>query len=330
MNLQPIRVSMVVMACFLGLLLAAVFYFILGMSQATYLVTDGVRVGTQYLDKPRYDMSLQGLIFALSFLIAGALLLLLIILPDHSGADARRSGTSDSDSQAPQPRRQAGGQASGQGTGQGAVQQAQAAQAAAPAAAAPQVPPQAVESPRPEAAPAAAHQSSPLSIEGGEAEAEPVPAMAMAQAQTAEAAAPTPPVAAPPTTGASVEEEVLKSAAAPDLPQLDFEDSRFDDTGEEDVVYGNGRITEDAAWDFVQQYPDSATKFLYRKTLDNKQLSPTEDDIYRVWEMRGLTRAKVREIVLEIMRWQSLPDNFPHEIWRELRDQIYEIKNTAR
>ena len=79
-------------------------------------------------------------------------------------------------------------------------------------------------------------------------------------------------------------------------------------------------------WDFVQQYPDTAVKFLYRKTLDNKPLSPTEEDIYRNWELRGMSRAKVREIVLEIMSWQSLPDNFPHEIWRELRDQIYEMK----
>ena len=58
-------------------MVAAAFYFAVGMGQANYLVTDGVHVTTQYLDKPRYDMHLQGLIFALSFLIAGALLLLL-------------------------------------------------------------------------------------------------------------------------------------------------------------------------------------------------------------------------------------------------------------
>jgi predicted Fe-S protein YdhL (DUF1289 family) len=39
-----------------------------------------------------------------------------------------------------------------------------------------------------------------------------------------------------------------------------------------------------------------------------------------------MNRAKVREVVLEIMQWQSLPDDFPHNIWRELRDQIYEMQ----
>ncbi len=102
--------------------------------------------------------------------------------------------------------------------------------------------------------------------------------------------------------------------------------SRFDDSGEEDVVYGDGRISEDAAWEFIQQFPDSAVKFLYRKNLDNKPLSPTEEDIYRNWEMRGLTRAKVREIVLELMGWPSLPDSFPHEIWRAVRDQVFELR----
>jgi hypothetical protein len=122
-----------------------------------------------------------------------------------------------------------------------------------------------------------------------------------------------------------VEDEVLKSRAD-DLPAIDLPDARFEDTGEDDVVYGGGRITEDSAWEFVQNYPDSAVKYLYRKTLDNKPLSPAEEDIYRKWELRGLSRAKVREIVLEIMKWQSLPDDFPHNIWRELRDQIFEMR----
>jgi len=297
-RLQPLRFSMVVLVLFMGALVGGSFYFIVGMGHTTYLVTDGVRVGMQYLDKPRYDMHLQGLIFSLSFLIAGALLLLLVILPDREGR-AARGGEAP-----PQPRRrpdQAGE----------APQPAAAAAAPQPAQAAPPA------APLPQAQ--AAASTSPLSIESGEGEAEPAAAPAQPQPQAQ---------AQPQRPGVSVEEEVLQSAAAApeDLPTVDFGDSRFEDTGEEDVVYGNGRVTEDAVWEFVQQYPDSAVKFLYRKTLDNKPLSPTEEDIYRAWEQRGMSRAKVREIVLEIMRWQSLPDNFPHEIWRELRDQIYEIK----
>lgn len=124
----------------------------------------------------------------------------------------------------------------------------------------------------------------------------------------------------------SVDEEVLSAAPVDDLPALEQPNSRFDDAGEDDVVYGTGRVTDDAIWEFVQSYPDSAVKFLYRKTLDNKPLSPADEDIYRRWEARGMSRAKVRQIVLDIMQWKSLPDDFPHNIWRELRDQIFEMK----
>ncbi len=290
-RLQPVRLSVLVLVCFMAALAGGSVYFIMGMSHTTYLVTDGVSVAVRYLDKPRYDMQLQGLIFSLSFLIAGGLLLLMVIVPDSD----RRSAGEDA---APQPRRRPD-------------QAPQPAAQAAAQAAAPQPAPAAAQAAAPQ--PVAA-QSSPLTIEAGESEA-PAPSVQAAQPQR---------------LGVSVEEEVLQSArSADDLPNVDFGDSRFEDTGDEDVVYGNGRITEDAAWEFVQQYPDSAVKFLYRKTLDNKPLSPAEEDIYRIWETRNMTRAKVREIVLEIMRWQSLPDSFPHEIWHELRDEIFEIKSRA-
>jgi hypothetical protein len=280
------RLPMLALLGLLAALAGTAAYFVVGMSHTTYLVSDGVHLTVHYLDKPRYDMHLQGLIFAVSVLIAGALLLLMALLPDREGRAASAEA-------APQPRRrpEPGAQA-------------------APAAAAPQPAAQAAPAAAPQAQAAAGVSTSPLSIEGGEGEAPPPE-----------------PAAQPQRPGVSVEEEVLQSAAqADDLPTLDVGDSRFEDTGDEDVVYGSGRVTEDAVWEFVQQYPDSSVKFLYRKTLDNKPLSPTEEDIYRVWEMRGMSRAKVREIVLEVMRWQSLPDNFPHEIWRALRDRIFEIK----
>lgn len=125
--------------------------------------------------------------------------------------------------------------------------------------------------------------------------------------------------------GSSLEKE-LDSSRTNDLPELDMSNVRMDEGEEEDVVYGDGRISEDAAWEFLQQYPDSAVKFLYRRNLDNKPLSPTDEDIYRIWESRGLSRGKIREILLEIMGWPSLPDAFPHQIWKELRDQIFEIQ----
>jgi hypothetical protein len=137
---------------------------------------------------------------------------------------------------------------------------------------------------------------------------------------------PPPPARAEPAQPVrSVEEEVL-AQNPDDLPKLENDDSRFEDTGEDDVVYGSGRVTDDSTWDFVQRHPDSAVKFLYRKTLDNKPLSTADEDIYRRWEQRGMTRSKVRQIVLEIMNWKALPDDFPHNIWRELRDQVFDMR----
>jgi hypothetical protein len=125
----------------------------------------------------------------------------------------------------------------------------------------------------------------------------------------------------------SVDEEVLQASEVveEDLPPTDVPD-RYEDTGEDDVIYGSGRVTDDSIWEFIQAYPDSAVKFLYRKTLENKALPPTDEDIYRRWELRGMTRAKVREFVLAIMGWKTLRDDFPHNIWRELRDQIFEMQ----
>ena len=124
----------------------------------------------------------------------------------------------------------------------------------------------------------------------------------------------------------SVEAEVQVAAQDEEAAIEDIPESRFDDTGDEDVVYGNGRVTDDSIWEYIHDYPDSAVKFLYRKSLENKPLTPNEEDIYRKWELRGMTRAKVRQYVLEIMGWKALPDDFPHNIWRELRDQIFELR----
>jgi hypothetical protein len=173
------------------------------------------------------------------------------------------------------------------------------AAAAAPAAAAPAV-----------AAPATAQAAPAVMVAAAEA---PAPAEAPASPKPAQ------PVR-------SVEEEVL-AQNPDDLPKLEREDARFEDTGEDDVVYGTGRVTDDSLWDFILRHPDSAVKFLYRKTLDNKALSTAEEDIYRRWEQRGMTRSKIRALVLEIMSWKSLPEDFPHNIWRELRDQVFDLRN---
>jgi hypothetical protein len=276
---------------FLAAMVVGVTIFALGMKENTYVISDGAGYVVQYLNKPRYDSHLQGLVFSLTFLIAGLLLTAIILIPSANGAfGAQFAGP-------PQPRQR---QARPATPAQAAIQTA--TQAAPTQAPAPQAAPPPVEALMEAVQPTA-------------------PAMAAAGAATPDAQEPQRP--AKPVR--SVEEEVL-AQNLDDLPRLDTPDSRFEDTGEDDVVYGSGRVTDDSLWEFVERHPDSAVKFLYRKTLDNKPLSTSDEEIYRRWEMRGMTRATVRRIVLEIMNWKALPEDFPHNICRELRDQVFELR----
>lgn len=274
--MPPVRVYMALMLLFVVAMLAGSIVFYLGMNSASYLVNDGVRYGTQLLNKPRYDSNLAGFIFSVCFLVAGVFLLALIAMPDEQG-------NGRAPAQPPQPRRR--------------QPQPQARPQAAPRAAEPA--PEAPDRPSP---PEAAGMAAPPGHDT------PAPAPADAEPH-------------------SLDEEVLQASEVveEDLPPTDMPD-RYEDTGEDDVIYGSGRVTDDSIWEFIQAYPDSAVKFLYRKTLENKPLSPTDEDIYRRWELRGMTRAKVREFVLAIMGWKTLRDDFPHNIWRELRDQIFEMQ----
>ncbi|MDT8447065.1 MAG: hypothetical protein RRB13_09280 [bacterium] len=114
------------------------------------------------------------------------------------------------------------------------------------------------------------------------------------------------------------------------IDELDLEDVDFDSgleitEGEDDVVYGSGEITAGALIDFVHKYPDSALKFLYRRKLDGKQLTQEEEDIYAVWEDRTMTRGKIKRYILQLMEWEEMPREPIYEIWKKLRDHIFEF-----
>ncbi|MBF0352223.1 MAG: hypothetical protein HQM11_14415 [SAR324 cluster bacterium] len=140
-----------------------------------------------------------------------------------------------------------------------------------------------------------------------------------------------------PPSGTVVEKETPAKAstkmAAPvieDEPEdLEEEDGdrpdRPDDSNEADVVYGSGRITPDSLVEFIHLHPDSAVKFLYSRSLDGKPLSNQEDEIYRGWQKRGLSKAKVRDYVMQIMEWDAVPNIAIYDIWSQLRDQIFEL-----
>ncbi len=94
--------------------------------------------------------------------------------------------------------------------------------------------------------------------------------------------------------------------------------------GEDDVVYGSGPISDAAIIHFVHKFPDSALKFLYRKQLDGKALTNTEEEIYQNWEKRQMTRGKVKSYIKTLMEWKDMPKRPLYEIWKEIRDHIFE------
>jgi len=150
-------------------------------------------------------------------------------------------------------------------------------------------------------------------------------------------AAPAAPMPAPPTDAPAAAKAPPKKKAPVQeaLPVVEEEDDFLEDlddvdsdssAGSEDadVVYGTGRVTEESVMEFIRHHPDSAVKFLFRKTLDGKVLSNSEEGIYSDWQKRGLSRAKIRQFILQIMEWESLPEMRPNDMWQTLRDQIFE------
>ena len=93
-----------------------------------------------------------------------------------------------------------------------------------------------------------------------------------------------------------------------------------------DVIYGTGQITDEAHRSFILNSPDSAVKFLLRKELDGKTLKPSQDEIYEDWQNRGLSRGKLRKHFLKLMEWDSVPELEVSEIYEQVKNKVYEIK----
>ena len=114
------------------------------------------------------------------------------------------------------------------------------------------------------------------------------------------------------------------------MEQLEADAIEFDEPthevteGDDDVVYGTAGITNAAVIDFVHKFPDSALKFLFRKQLDGKPLTAEEEEIYRGWEKRGMNRGKVKAYILTLMEWDNIPKDPLYDIWKKMRDHIFE------
>lgn len=134
-----------------------------------------------------------------------------------------------------------------------------------------------------------------------------------------------------PLDGESMEIELEPDIESHEVDEEEEEESALTggiDDDDSDVVYGTGRITDEAHKSFIISSPDSAVKFLMRKELDGRPLKSSEDEIYEAWQERGLSRGKLRKHILKIMEWESVPELEVNEIYNQVKDKAYEISHS--
>jgi len=110
--------------------------------------------------------------------------------------------------------------------------------------------------------------------------------------------------------------------------ELEEEGLKGDNSEENDVVFGDGRIDQKSMSNFVANYPDSTLKFLMRKNLDGKPLPVGYEEIYSQWENRGLSRGRLKKYLFKLMEWKNFPDISVHDVVNKIREHQYflEIK----
>ena len=110
--------------------------------------------------------------------------------------------------------------------------------------------------------------------------------------------------------------------------ELEEEGLQGDNSEENNVVFGDGRIDQKSMSNFVAHYPDSTLKFLMRKNLDGKPLPVGYEEIYSQWENRGLSRGRLKKYLFKLMEWKNFPDIPVHDVVNKIREHQYflEIK----
>ena len=107
--------------------------------------------------------------------------------------------------------------------------------------------------------------------------------------------------------------------------ELEEEGLQGDNSEENDVVFGDGRIDQKSMSNFVANYPDSTLKFLMRKNLDGRPLPVGYEEIYSQWENRGLSRGRLKKYLFKLMEWKNFPDIPVHDMVNNIREHQYFI-----
>ena len=108
--------------------------------------------------------------------------------------------------------------------------------------------------------------------------------------------------------------------------ELEEEGLQGDNSEENDVVFGDGRIDQKSMSNFVAHYPDSTLKFLMRKNLNGRPLPVGYEEIYSQWENRGLSRGRLKKYLFKLMEWKNFPDIPVHDVVNKIREHQYFLK----
>ena len=134
----------------------------------------------------------------------------------------------------------------------------------------------------------------------------------------------------------AADDESLEIELEPDVESFEVDEEEEEESAQSsgpeeedsDVVYGTGRITDQAHRSFIISSPDSAVKFLLRRELDGRPLKSSQNEIYNGWQERGLSRGKLRKHFLKIMEWDNVPELEVSEIYNQVKDKVYEISHS--
>jgi len=108
--------------------------------------------------------------------------------------------------------------------------------------------------------------------------------------------------------------------------EFDEKGLRDEDDGDNDVVFGDGQIDSKSITSFVNSFPDSAIKFMFRKNLDGRNLPVEYEEIYINWEKRGLSRGRLKKYLFKLMKWDNFPDITILEVVQRIKDRQYDLK----
>ena len=98
------------------------------------------------------------------------------------------------------------------------------------------------------------------------------------------------------------------------------------DEDDNDVVFGNGPINKGSMVKFINKYPDSALRFLTRRDLDGRPVRSEFEPIYEKWADRGLMKGRVKKYILNLMKWNDIPDRPLQELVGDMRNKLAEIR----